>query len=185
MNDKTKEHILFGVNFLKNPLRNASVIPSSVWARRAMLKNINFRSVHSIVELGPGTGTFTEEIIRRSKPGTKIILIEIEKSYVRLLRKKFGKRVIVENSSAHLLDEVLAKHGLERADLIISGLPFPPEKIKKQIFRSIRRQTDQGTIFRFFTYMPPVIKKVYKTLPIKKLFFVPRNFPPLWVFGIN
>jgi phospholipid N-methyltransferase len=43
---------------------------------------------------------------------------------VKLLERKFGDRVIIENASAHHLDELLAKHGIARPDLVLSGLPF-------------------------------------------------------------
>jgi len=186
MSKSVSELILFTINFLKNPLRNASVVPSSVFASREMINNIDFSSINTIIELGPGTGIFTKEIIRKCNPKTKIILIELEDTYISLLRSKFGERVIVENTSAHLLDEVLIKHKIEKADLIVSGLPFSlPHKVLEKLCKSIKKQTDNGAIYRFFTYMPPIMKLAYTNLPIREVSFVPRNFPPLWVYGIN
>lgn len=185
MKRKIKENLIFGVNFLKNPVKNASIVPSSKYASVAMVKNIDFSKVETIVELGPGTGVFTEEILKKAKPNTKIILVEIEKTYLKILRDKFGDRVIVENASAHLLDEILAKHNIEKIDLIISAVPSLPKEIGKDFFSSIKRQTDRGAIFRFITLIPPVMKMVYKNLPIRKISFVSKNFPPLWIYGIN
>ena len=177
--------LLFAKNFVKNPLRNASIIPSSVSAGRAMVKNINFSNIHSVVELGPGTGVFTNELVKRCLPGTKIILIELEKSYIENLRKLFGDKVTVENTNAHLLDEVLKKHGVSKLDLMISGLPFFEEVISEQFIDTIKHRIDTGTAFRFFTYVPPVAKRVYKKLSIKKIAFVLKNIPPLWIYGVN
>ena len=178
--------LIFFINFIKNPLRNASIIPSSTSASLAMVKDIDFSLVNVVVELGPGTGCFTEQTLKRCTPNTKIILIEIEQSYVAILQKKFGNRVIIENTSAHLLDEVLRKHGIEKVDVIISGLPFTlPQDIFEKMIASIYEQTKRGATFKFFTYMPPVMKRYYKALPIQKRSFVFRNVPPLWVYGIN
>lgn len=186
MSKDIQELILFTINFLKNPLRNASIVPSSVFAGREIINNIDFSGIETIIELGPGTGIFTREIIRKCKPETKIILIELEDTYVNLLRRKFGKRVIIENTSAHLLDEVLKRNNIEKVDLIVSGLPFSlPHEILEKLCISIKRQTDNGTIYRFFTYMPPIMKLAYTDLPIREVSFVSRNFPPLWVYGIN
>jgi len=183
--DLWKERALFLFNFLKNPLRNASVIPSSKEASGAMMMGINWEKVNTIVELGPGSGTFTREILARCKPETKIVLIELENSYVDLLRYKFGDRVKVVHASAHLLEEIIEELKLPAADLIISGLPFLTRHLNQLIFQSIQHQTDKGAIFRFFTYMPPAMKMVYRGINLRKVAFVWKNIPPMWVYGIN
>ncbi|HZV70055.1 MAG TPA: rRNA adenine N-6-methyltransferase family protein [Saprospiraceae bacterium] len=180
-----KERALFLLNFIKNPIRNASITPSSKIASSAMMKGIDWEKVNTIVELGPGSGTFTKEILARAKPGTQIILFELETTYVDLLRKKFGNRVHVIHASAHLFEEILKEMKLPKADLIISGLPFLARHLNQLIFDSIQHQTDKGAIFRFFTYMPPLMKLVYKGINLRKVAFVFKNIPPMWVYGIN
>ncbi|MDO8620235.1 MAG: rRNA adenine N-6-methyltransferase family protein [bacterium] len=176
----------FALNFLLHPVRNASLVPSSHFASKAMLLGIDFSSVQTVVELGPGTGVFTEEILKRCKPDTKVLLIELEKDYITLLEKKFGNRVLLENASAHLLDAILLKYGIAKVDLIVSGLPFSlPHEVKEKLFASLGEHTSRGTHYRFFTYNPPLMKRVYAGLPIRKISFVSRNLPPLWVYGIN
>lgn len=180
-----KERALFLFNFIKNPIRNASIIPSSKIASGAMMKGINWAKVNTIVELGPGNGTFTREILARCKPDAKVVLFELENSYVELLRKKFGDRVQVIHASAHLFEDILKEMKLPKADLIISGLPFLGKNLNQLIFDSIQHQTDKGAIFRFFTYMPPIMKMVYKGINLRKVAFVMKNIPPMWVYGIN
>lgn len=150
-----------------------------------MMHGIDWAKINTIVELGPGSGTFTREIIARCKPETKIVLVELENSYVELLRNKFGNRVQVVHASAHLFEEILTDLKLPEADLIISGLPFLARHLNTLIFNSVRHQTDKGAIFRFFTYMPPIMKLVYKGINLRKVAFVLKNIPPMWVYGIN
>ena len=103
-----------------------------------------------------------------------------------MLRAEFGERVVISNQSAHLLDAILAQHGIDKVDLIVSGLPFSlPTDITEKLFASIGRYTERGAIFRFFTYNPPLMKRVYKSLPIKQVSFVLKNIPPMWVYGIH
>lgn len=180
-----KERSLFLLNFLKNPLRNASVIPSSKEASRAILTGLDWSQIHTVVELGPGSGTFTEEIITRSHPDTRILLIELEETYVALLKNKFGDRIIAVHDGADRMNEILTELDLGRADLIISSLPFLQKQISQKIFEAIQQQTKQGAIFRFFTYMPPVMKWFYQGLPLHKVRFVIKNIPPMWIYGIN
>lgn len=181
-----KNSLRFSLNFLRNPLRNASIVPSSAAATRAMLQGIDFSAVASVVELGPGTGVFTREIVKRCRPDTKLLLIELEESYVRILRREFGARVMIEQANAHRLDELLAKHDIQKVSLIVSGLPVSlPESMAEELLLSIKAHTTRGTIFRFFTYNPPFMRRAYKNLPVRKIALVLKNFPPLWVYGIN
>ena len=180
-----KDHALFALNFLRRPSINASIVPSSRYAAEALIDKVDFQRVDTIVELGPGTGAFTKVVLSRCKPDAKMVLIELEASYIAPLQEQFGSRVSVEHTGAHRIDSVLVTHGIEKVDLIISGLPFLPDETKGEFAESLLRQTDQGAIYRFFTYMPPIMKKVYADLPLRKKSFVLRNFPPMWIYGIN
>lgn len=180
-----KAHAVFGANFLRRPTRNASIFPSSRFASGKLVAGIDFDKVNTVVELGAGTGPVTVHILRHCKPGAKVILMEIEPAYVKTLQKKFGARVIIENASAHLLGDVLAKHNIDKVDLIVSTLPFLPEHTKRPLFETLTEQTSKGAILRCLTYMPPVMKLEYKPLPVTRKGFVLRNFPPMWVYGIN
>lgn len=179
------ERTIFFKNFIKNPARNASVIPSSRAATRAILEGLDFDQIDVIVELGPGNGVFTREIIAKAKPTTKIVIIELEASYHDILKQKFENQIILEHESAHLLREVLDKHGIEKVDLIVSGLPFLKGEIKVKVDQTIMELVSKGTIYRFFTYMPPVMKRIYREMPIEKKKVEIRNVPPFWVYGIN
>ncbi len=184
-NTTLAERAMFFVKNIRQPFVNASVVPSSATAARSMLEDIDFSKIKTIVELGPGTGPYTAELIKRASRNSTIILIELDPDYAALLRRKFGDRVIVENVGAERLGEVLRRHSIERPDLIVSALPFAPRKQMQALFKSIKNYTDQGTIFRFEIIFRPTAYPVYEVLPIQKRKYVWRNFPPMWVYGIN
>ncbi len=176
--------LLFAWKYVRHPMRNASVTPSSASAARAMLADIDFSRVRTVFELGPGTGVFTAELLKQCVLGTKIILVEIEEKYINLLRERFGDRVLVEHASVADLETLIQKHG-GKVDLIISGLPVLIPGVTEGLLASIKKYTNRGTIYRFFSYVPPIVKRVYRGLPIQKVAFVLRNFPPLWVFEVH
>jgi phospholipid N-methyltransferase len=185
LRDSFQSVLLSAANFLKNPLRNAALLPSSKSASAAIVAGLDFSSIDEVVELGPGTGVVTAEILKRCRSTTRLMLIEIEKSYVPVLRKRFRDRVIVDSGSAHRLDAILAMHGMEKPDLIVSALPFLPKEDRAEFIESIKRQTAEGAIFRMFTRVPPLMRRIYRDLPMRKIALVPRNLPPMWVYGIN
>lgn len=182
-----KEYGIFLWTFFKSPVCNAAIAPSSTYLAKQMVKNIDWTQINSVIELWPGTGVFTQAIVNNANPNTKIITIEIEKQYNKMLKQKFWKKIIIENQSAHLLDKILNKHWLAKPDLIISWLGYlcMPEDILIQILAHIQNYTAQWTIFRTFTYVPYRLRKVFHQFKIKRIWHTYLNIPPAYVFGIN
>jgi phospholipid N-methyltransferase len=102
-----------------------------------------------------------------------------------LLKDKFGDKVHVMHDSAHRILPILESLGLQITDLIVSSLPFLPNPIRDQVNNAILGETKKGAAFRFFTYMPPIMKLLYKGMPLRKIAFVLENIPPMWIYGIN
>src|SRR3546814_7087364 len=69
--------------------------------------------------------TITRPILNRLKPDAKLIVIDTNPDFCEYLRHEFNDpRLIVANRSAADLGAILAEHGCEGADYVISGLPF-------------------------------------------------------------
>ena len=64
---------------------------SQVLRNKCLVDAVNFEKAECIVELGPGTGPFTREIVRRKKAQTILILIEINEIFFKKLRKTIVK----------------------------------------------------------------------------------------------
>ena len=179
------EALLFLKKNIQQPLVNASFVPSSPAAARAMLQSIDFSRIKTVVELGPGTGPYTQAILERASSGCKVVVIEIDPDYVKLLREKFGERIILVHAGAENFEKILRKHGIEKPDLIISALPFLPLEQRKILVESIRKFTQAGSIFRFEMIVRWWGFKAYGSLPIRKIARVWRCIPPMWIYGIN
>jgi phospholipid N-methyltransferase len=117
--------IEFFKGFLRNPKEVGSVIPSSRFLTRRVLRCGDVARARVIIELGPGTGVLTQEMLRRMPRGGRLIAVEISQSFVDVLRKRFDdpRLTIYQGSSANL-EEALAKVGEPHADLVVSGVPF-------------------------------------------------------------
>lgn len=173
--------------FLKNPARNGSVLPSSRFLTRQMLRGVDFSQVRSVVELGPGEGVFTREIARRARPDATLIAIELNGEFARGLDAELGKRVRVENVSAEELDAVLSRHGVDVPDLIVCGLAFAsmPAAPRDVIMALVAKYRAKGSAFRMFTYVPRRIRKLFPGHRFTKLGGTWLNVPPAVVLTVD
>ena len=122
---RTSAPIEFFKSFLRDPKEVGSVIPSSRFLIRRILRCGEVRQAKVVVELGPGTGVLTREILQRMPRDGKLVAVEINRMFVNHLRREFQDRrlTLFEGSSAHL-EKALAEAGVEQADLVVSGIPF-------------------------------------------------------------
>ena len=172
--------------FIKQPKVNASVTPSSKRAARSMVRGLDLGKMKYVVELGPGTGVFTDILTDRLSQDCKVLLIELEESYIENLQTKYDNRFEVVQCSACELENLLKDRGIEHVDLIISGLPFNmPERVKIKLQKTLQSLTNKGTTMRWFTYFPWLMKKHYRQFNLRKACFVLWNFPPMWIYTVN
>lgn len=118
--------VIFVKRFLKRPLQVASIMPSSKALIKRVASRMDFSVPRVIVELGPGEGCHTREIVRRMAPGSKLLLFELDPGLAAHLRKQFRERpeIAVLNEDAAALREQLARLGHEHCDYVVSGIPF-------------------------------------------------------------
>ncbi|MGH0038176.1 MAG: class I SAM-dependent methyltransferase [Myxococcota bacterium] len=115
----------FFLGFLKRPKQVGSVIPSSRFLEKRIVKSADLAHAKLAVELGPGTGGTTRAFLRQMAPDAKLLAIEINPDFVRLLRRKIhDPRLIVHEGSAAEISAALREHGLDAPDVILSGIPF-------------------------------------------------------------
>ena len=79
----------FLLEYLKNPRFIGAVAPSGINLSRRMIRPINFKTAKVIVEYGPGTGSFTRELVIHRNPGTALLLIERNPLFCDELKKLY------------------------------------------------------------------------------------------------
>ncbi|RAK70572.1 class I SAM-dependent methyltransferase [Hymenobacter edaphi] len=112
--------------FLRNPAVVGSLVPSSPELTAQVLAPIDFARARCIVEYGPGTGVFTDALLQHRRPGTRIVLIEVNRRFCQLLRQRYAAHADVHiiHGSADKTAEYLRPLGLAGADYVVCGLPF-------------------------------------------------------------
>src|SRR5436305_1175983 len=132
---------LFLGKFLRHGTAIASLAPSSPWLSRATVRNVDWARARVVVELGAGTGPITRVIAERARPGCKVVVLERDPDFARLLRERFPVRddfEIIEGDVRDLAG-MLSDRGIGRVDHVISGLPVPsfPKDLQRDLFRVV------------------------------------------------
>jgi len=115
---------VFFQEFLKHPLEIGSIIPSSRFLERRVVETAGVSSAKTIVELGPGTGGTTREILRAMARHAKLLTIEINPNFHALLSCMEDDRLIAHLGDANGLKEIIYMYGLRAPEVVISGIPF-------------------------------------------------------------
>lgn len=177
-----KERLMFFYNFLQAPGQVGSITPSSHALTKQMVKPIDWRGAHTIVELGAGTGTFTKWIDELKQPDATLVSFEKETSMRSRLERLFPG--VLFHEDAVELVSVLTEAGLGKADAIISGLPFAnfPQALRDQIMDQVYAALKPGGVFVAFQYslqMKKQLQEVFSDVTVK---LVPFNLPPAFVY---
>ena len=149
-----------------------------------MLDGLDLGSMQYVVELGPGTGCITNELYQALPESSQVLVIEINPEYYDALRTRFGNRFDIRKDSAHRIQELADELGWPRIDLIISSLPITlPDEVLDPLYDTLKTLTKEKTTYRFFTYVPPLMKRKYCGFSLKLEHRVLFNFPPMWIYS--
>jgi phospholipid N-methyltransferase len=166
---------------LKHFISVGSLVPSSRYLAKRIVKGIKSPVV---LELGPGTGVFTREILRVLPKDGILISIESNEIFVKYLENQIkDKRLRLYKGNALHLKKFLKENGLEKVDCIVSGLPIGnfSKEDKQRILKEISESLDEGGTYIQFEYFLAGIMAVKKVFPKISLDFELLNFPPAFV----
>ncbi|MFP5245192.1 MAG: class I SAM-dependent methyltransferase [Thermoanaerobaculia bacterium] len=177
--------LVFARNFFRNPRMLGSVIPSSRYLVANLLRDVDWERARVIVELGPGVGTISREILKRMRPDAVLLAFEINDDFVRLLKQNFTdpRFRVLHRSGAQVMD-ALRELRLGEADVIIAGIPFSimTEHDRMEVLRNCHDALTEGGVMLVYQFSAKV--RVY----LEKLFgrvhrvFEPRNILPAQLF---
>ena len=81
--------------FLRHPLQMGGLFPSSSALSSLMVRHISSDTHGPILELGPGTGSFTRALLRKGIPEEKLVLLEQSSDFTTLLRNSFPDATVI------------------------------------------------------------------------------------------
>jgi len=177
------DHALFLGKFFRQGTAIASVAPSSRWLSRLTVRNIDWRRTDALVELGAGTGPITRVIAARARPECRVVVVERDPDFARLLRERFGDHpnFDIVRGDVRDLAAILGDRGIASVDHVVSGLPVPsfPRGLQHDLFRAVGAVLRPEGTFNQITEIPWLYRRFYRRFFEQVHFaFEPRNLPP-------
>jgi phosphatidylethanolamine/phosphatidyl-N-methylethanolamine N-methyltransferase len=180
------DEVRFIRSWIEKPLSIGAVTPSGKVLARTMAGYVDTESPGPVIELGPGTGPVTEALVARGVDPARLVLVEFNPMFCRLLRSRYPQATVVQGDAyrlRHLL-ETLVK---EPAAAVVSGLPLmtKPLRTRLRLAGDAFSLLSPGAPFIQFTYaVVPPIPKSLNGVHAQPSEVIWMNFPParVWVY---
>lgn len=184
--------MIFWKEFFRLPHVTGAIAPSSKHLAKVMVEQADVRNADRVIELGPGTGVFTESILEAKRPDARFVAVEFNENFVQDLKGRFPEAAFVQGCASKLRDHA-SNHEVEEACSIVSGLPWAifDNDMQKRILHEIREVLGEKGVFATFAYWGPhwlpsgqhfrqLLKKEFGSVRMSPV--VMRNFPPAFVY---
>jgi len=173
-------------SWVENPLRTGAVSPSGRFLARTMAGYVDIDLPGPVIELGPGTGPVTEALLRRGVAEDRLVLVEFNPDFCKLLRKRFPAARVVQGDAYGLTCTLEGVIDLPAA-AVVSSLPLftKPLAEREALLRGAFSLMHPAAPFVQFTYatVPPIPKDGpdYRAQGSARIWW---NLPParVWVY---
>lgn len=148
---------LFFKGFLKHPVMVGSIIPSSKTLIDKMLARCDWPNTRLFVEYGPGVGTFCDHILDRLPADASYIAIDTNPDFIDYLKRDIDDpRFHAVLGSAADVEAIVRDHGHDKADYVLSGLPFStlPDGVGEAIGVATGHVVRAGGAFLVYQFSP-------------------------------
>ena len=182
---RATEYLDFLAAWLRKPRQTASVVPSSRFLARLMVRDIDPVGGR-VIELGGGTGVFTREILTTGLPPEKLEVVEINPAFARGLERHFPGVDIIRHRAESISAHVSGEPGSYQR--VISGLPLLAmnQTTQREIVEEAFKLLAPDGVFVQFTYSvrSPINQAVLDDMGVvaTRMGQTVRNFPPATVF---
>jgi len=184
----TRIFLLFFRSLALNPRHVGAIAPSGPNLASLITNEID-PACGPVLELGPGTGVFTEALLRRGVKESDLTLIEYGSDFMRLLQRKFPRARVLWMDAAWMVSHRLFEGCSFGA--AISGIPLlnlPSRKVTailQGVFTNLR---DGGALYQFTYGMQcPIARSDLDHLGLvaTRIGRVYLNVPPASVYKIT
>ncbi len=174
--------------WLRTPLGVGAIAPSSSALARLICSEVSAQHA-PILELGPGTGVFTRELLARGVKPRDLLLVEHAEEFIDTLTAQFPGVAIAHASASELAKIPQIK--AQNFGALISGLPLramAPDVIEAIIGAAFAHMAPGAALYQFtYGWRNPVPQILMKQLGLQATCIgrVWANLPPAAVYRIE
>jgi len=173
-------------SWIEKPISTGAVMPSGKALARRMASYVDPASKGPVIELGPGTGPVTEALVAHGVDPSRLVLVEFNPTFCRLLRTRYPTATVVQGD-AYRLRRLLETYVREPAAAVVSGLPLvtKPLRTRLRLISDAMGLLAPSAPFIQFTYaMLPPIPKALSGITAEASDLIWLNLPParVWVY---
>jgi phosphatidylethanolamine/phosphatidyl-N-methylethanolamine N-methyltransferase len=187
-----KHFLDFARQFAAAPKQIGAVAPTGAPLAGLMAEAAELGQADAVVELGPGTGVITEQILARLRQGALFFAMEINPRFVSQTRERCPGATVYEASAAEI-GAHLRRHGRGDCDCVISALPWTlfDDPLQDRILDAVLQALRPGGRFLTLAYLSgfflPSARRFNAQLArrfcsVSKTRTVWRNVPPAFVY---
>lgn len=162
----------------------AAVTPSSRYLVDRTVKAMDLHNAKIIVEYGAARGVMTRRILEKMRPDSRLLAIEFNSELYEELKTISDPRLTAIRGDVREIAKILAAHGLDGADVVVSGVPFAffSGRGRHELLTKTSEMLYPGgrfVAYQVTTHLIPMLKDYFSDVDIQ---FEVRNMPPHFVF---
>lgn len=186
LTERIEDEFRFFKTWAASPRSMGAVSPSSRAFARAMVELAQPDPEHYALETGAGTGVVTEALVESGFPRDKIVSVEYESDFCRLLEKRFPGINLI-HGDAFDLDHTLGDFGDTKFGAALSGVPLltaPKPKRLRYIEDMLSRLVPDGRMSQLSYSLTPPVPEMPGRFTVEKSKWIKFNLPPgrVWVY---
>ncbi len=164
-------------------LRVGGVVPSSKYTCQRVASKLSPRCLN-IVEYGGGTGAVTRELLKKLPASGKLIVIEVQKEFIKALQEIDDPRMLVIHGDVGEYSAKLKELFPKGPDAVVCGIPllFFKEAFRNTLLKNTCDGLSPEGRFIIYQHSLQIVKTLKKIFSLVKFDLEIRNFPPYFIF---
>lgn len=184
--DRIREDFRFIRGWIRRPGKVGSITPTGRETASHMAGLIPLETGLPVLELGPGTGVITREILNRGLPPEQLVSIEYSQDFYRHLVRNFPGVNFIHGDVLDM-DTVLSGYSEQKFAGVIGAIPLLNLSMEKRIEivgNYLDRVAGDGPFVQICYGTKPPVAAVPGRFTVKKSRRIYRNVPPatVWIY---
>lgn len=183
---RVEDEVRFFKTWATNPLKMGAISPTSDALADAMVRHSRPDPEGFALELGPGTGVVTQALLRAGVPAGRIVCVEFDKGFCRLLRERFPGLHVIRGDALDL-DRTLGSFRDVRFSTVLSAVPLlsmPKPERTAYLEDLLDRLAPGGVVTQLSYALTPPQEPIPGRIAVEKSKWVTFNLPPgrVWIY---